>query len=50
MHTKEYREAKHEFINCILMSPICFFIPLVLAFKEWLPVMIREKRRESESA
>jgi hypothetical protein len=46
MHSKEYMEARHEFINCFLMAIVCFGVPLVLAFKEWKPIMREELRKE----
>lgn len=50
MHSEAYLEAKKEFINCLVMSPIGLFIPLVLAFQEWLPIMRAEKRKELAKA
>lgn len=46
MHSKEYLEARKEFINCIIMSPIGIGVPLILAFKEWLPIMVEERKKE----
>lgn len=46
MHSQAYMEARHEFINCIVLSPIGLFIPLILAFTEWYPIMQREKKLE----
>lgn len=48
MHTKEYIEARKEFINCIVLSPICIFISLIIAFTEWLPIMRAEKHKVAE--
>lgn len=45
MRTKEYMEARKEFINCIVLSPICLFVPLIIAFTEWLPIMHAEKNK-----
>ena len=45
MRTKEYIEARKEFINCIVLSPICLFVPLIIAFTEWLPIMHAEKSK-----
>ena len=45
MHTKEYMEARKEFINCIVLSPICIFVSLIIAFTEWLPIMRAEKNK-----
>lgn len=50
MHSQEYLDARKEFINCIVLSPICLFVPLVLAFTEWYPIMRRERRKEAEQA
>lgn len=46
MHSPAYLQARKEFINCIVLSPICFFVSLVLAFTEWWPVMKQEKSKE----
>lgn len=45
MRTKEYMEARKEFINCIVLSPICLFVSLIIAFTEWLPIMRAEKNK-----
>ena len=50
MHSQEYMEARKEFINCLLFSVICLFVPLVLAFTEWYPIMREEKRKEKLAA
>lgn len=50
MHSKEYLEARKEFINCICMSLIGIGVPLVLAFTEWLPIMRAEKKKELAAA
>ena len=50
MPSKEYLEAKKEFINCICMTIFGIGIPLVIAFKEWLPIMRAEKRKEHQQA
>ena len=39
MHTKAYCEARKEFINCIVLSPICIGVSLIIAFTAWLPIM-----------
>ena len=44
MSTKEYIEAKKEFWNCIRMSIFGLGVPIVIAFKEWLPIMKAEKK------
>lgn len=48
MHSAAYLEARKEFVNCIVMSPIGFFVPLVIAFREWSPIMKAELRKERE--
>ena len=45
MHTKAYLEARKEFVNCIVLSPICIFVSLIIAFTEWLPIMRAEKNK-----
>lgn len=47
MHSEAYTEARKEFVNCIVMSPICLFVPLINAFHEWLPIMAKERQNES---
>ncbi len=46
MHSKAYLNARKEFINCIVMSPLGLFVPLVLAFTEWRPIMKAERLKE----
>lgn len=50
MHSQAYLEARKEFINCIVVSPLCLFVSLVNAFGEWLPIMQAERQKESLSA
>ena len=45
MYSAEYEEAKKEFVNCLLMGIVGLGVPFVLAFKEWWPIMKREKQR-----
>ncbi len=45
MPTKEYIEAKKEFWNCIRMSIFGMGVPIVIAFKEWMPIMKAEKNK-----
>ena len=47
-YSKEYEEAKKEFINCLLMGLVGCGVPYVLAFKEWWPIMRREKKKALE--
>ena len=46
MHSETYLQAKKEFINCLIFSPICLFVPLYNAFFEWLPIMRAELKKE----
>ena len=48
MHSKEYEEARKEFCNCIIMSPICLGVSLILAFTEWLPRMREAQKKEQQ--
>jgi len=45
MYSEEYEKAKKEFYNCLRMGIIGLGVPFVLAFKEWRPIMKREKAR-----
>ena len=45
MYSKEYEEAKKEFINCLCMSIIGLGFPVYYAFHEWWPIMQREKQK-----
>ena len=45
MYSEEYRQARKEFVNCLCMGIIGLGVPFVLAFREWWPVMQREKRK-----
>ena len=47
MHSEAYLKARKEFINCLVLSPIGLFVPLFIAFTEWLPVMHAEKKKEA---
>ncbi|MBQ9197560.1 MAG: hypothetical protein IJ157_10030 [Clostridia bacterium] len=47
MHSEEYKRAKKEFINCLCFGIISMGVPFVLAFKEWWPIMRREKQKEA---
>ena len=49
VYSKEYEAAKKEFINCLCMGLVGVGVPFVLAFKEWLPIMRREKRKALEA-
>ena len=46
MHSAAYYEARKEFINCIVLSPICLFVSLINAFCEWKPIMQEELKKE----
>ncbi len=43
--TAEYMRARKEFINCLCMSIIGLGIPIIIAFREWLPIMRAEKKK-----
>lgn len=45
MHTKAYLEAKNEFKNCLIFSVFGLFVPVVIAFREWWPIMKAEKNK-----
>lgn len=45
MYSAEYEAAKKEFINCLAMGLIGLGVPYVIAFKEWWPIMQREKKK-----
>ena len=49
MHSVEYEKARKEFWNCIILSPITFFVSFVLAFTEWRPMMRRELAKERQA-
>ena len=48
MYSEAYQEAKKEFINCLCMSIFGLGVPIVIAVKEWLPIMREEKRKALE--
>ena len=50
MHSQKYLEARKEFINCIIMSPVGLFVPLFIAFREWYPIMQEERAKETGGA
>ena len=45
MYSEEYEKAKKEFVNCLCLGIVGLGIPFVLAFKEWRPIMKREKEK-----
>lgn len=45
MYSEEYEKARKEFRNCLWMGIIGLGVPFVLAFKEWRPIMQREKEK-----
>ena len=49
MYSEEYERAKKEFINCLCISIFGIGVPIVLAFREWWPIMQREKKKALES-
>lgn len=50
MPSKAYLEAKKEFINCLAMSIIGLGVPVVIAFREWWPIMKAEKEKAGAAA
>ena len=48
MPSNEYLAARKEFINCLCMSIFGIGVPIIIAFKEWWPIMRAEKRREKQ--
>ena len=50
MPSKEYLEARKEFINCLCMSIFGIGVPIVIALTEWLPIMRAEKQKEKQAA
>ena len=49
MYSKEYEAAKKEFYNCLRMGIFGLGVPFVLAFREWWPIMQREKKKALEA-
>ena len=49
MYSEEYERAKKEFNNCLRMGIIGLGVPFILAYKEWWPIMQREKRKALEA-
>ena len=45
MYSEEYRAARKEFINCLVMGIIGLGVPFVIAFREWWPIMKQEKQK-----
>ena len=45
MYSEEYEKAKKEFVNCLWMSIFGLGVPIVIAFREWWPIMRREKKK-----
>ncbi|MDD3336036.1 MAG: hypothetical protein PHI98_11040 [Eubacteriales bacterium] len=45
-HSEAYRAARKEFINCWAMAIVGLGVPLVIAYREWLPIMREELKRE----
>ena len=45
MRTKAYLEARKEFINCLCMSVFGIGMPIVIAVREWWPIMKAEKNK-----
>ena len=45
MYSEEYKRAKKEFINCMVFGIVGLGVPFYIGFKEWLPIMKREKEK-----
>lgn len=45
MYSKEYEEARKDFINCLVFGVICLGVPFYFAYTEWWPIMKREKEK-----
>ena len=45
MYSQEYEEAKKEFVNCLVVGPFGLFVPYVLAFTEWWPLMKHKRKK-----
>ncbi len=45
MYSKEYEQAKKEFVNCLWMSVIGLGVPIYNAIHEWWPIMKAEKAK-----
>ncbi|MDO4867571.1 MAG: hypothetical protein Q4C10_13610 [Clostridia bacterium] len=49
MYSEEYEKARKEFVNCLCMSIFGLGIPIIIAFREWRPIMRREKKMALEA-
>lgn len=47
MYGEKYEKARKEFINCLCMGVFGLGVPFVLAYREWWPIMRREKKKAS---
>ena len=45
MYSEEYKRAKKEFVNCMIFGIVGLGVPFYIGFKEWLPIMQREKEK-----
>lgn len=45
MYSEEYIKARKEFINCLCMSIVGLGVPVIIAIREWLPIMRAEKKK-----
>lgn len=41
--SEAYKCARREFVNCLCMSIVGLGVPVVIAFKQWWPIMKAEK-------
>ena len=46
--SEEYKNARKEFINCLCLSIMGLGVPIVIAFKEWWPIMKAEQAAMSK--
>lgn len=45
MYSEEYEKAKKEFVNCLAFGVLGLGVPFINAYKEWWPIMKREKQK-----
>ena len=45
MYSERYEMAKKEFTNCLVWGVVGLGVPFYNAFREWLPIMKREKQK-----
>ena len=45
MYSEEYEKAKKEFVNCLTFGVLGLGVPFINAYREWWPIMKREKQK-----